>query len=107
MTTPALTLYRDGSANLNGDATRLLSQACACTLLPPGLPGSRWQLLPLATPDPTTTSLRMDRGILRLRCSALAAGLFAALPDSQKSLGLELVPTANGLYKLCPKNGQK
>ena len=107
MLTPALTLYRDGSANLNGEATRLLADATALTLLPPGLPGSRWQLLPHAEAMPATTRLRNDRGILRFRSSALAAGLFAALPDTQKALALEFQPTANGLFQLCPKNGQK
>jgi hypothetical protein len=93
--TPTLTIYRDGLANLNGQATAMLSRTEAVMLLPPGGPRVRWVLVP-ALPDlegladKVRLVGRADRDHLRFRYPALALALFAALPLTQKALRLQL-----------------
>lgn len=103
---PALTLYRDGYANLNGEATRALpSQASELTLWPPTSRRRQWLLLPAAGELAGEIKLvgRADRGHLRFRAPALAVALFAALPDAQPSLRLQLEPAGTG-WRLVAQN---
>lgn len=96
---PQLTLYRDGLANLNGDATRTLpAGADSLLLLPPAGPRRRWLLLPASAGVEGEIRLigRADRGNLRFRAPALAVALFAALPDSQQSISLRLYTSGAG-----------
>lgn len=95
-----LTLYRDGLANLNGEATRLLSKLSdTVSLFPPAGPRRRWVLRPATEELPGEVKLvgRTDRSRhLRFRHPALGLALFAALPDSQQSLKLLLQPLGSG-----------
>lgn len=97
---PALTLYRDGGlANLNGEATRLLSRnSDSLLLLAPAGPRARWVLLPAT--DGLSGEIRLigraDRGNLRFRAPAMALALFAALPEAQAALRMVLEPLGNG-----------
>jgi hypothetical protein len=96
---PALTLYRDGLANLNGEATRALpAHGQALMLLPPTTSRRQWLLLPADGELAGDIRLigRPDRGNLRFRSSHLAVSLFAALPAAQGSLRLQLEPAAPG-----------
>ncbi|GAA4362182.1 hypothetical protein GCM10023185_29870 [Hymenobacter saemangeumensis] len=98
---PLLTVYRDGLCNLNGDAARALARAKAVTLAAPTAPGSRWLLLPLAEEQPGSLALYSpDRGGQRFRAYALAAAVFALLPDTQKKLCLEMAPLPGGIFQL-------
>lgn len=106
---PALTLYRDGLANLNGEATRALpSQATDLVLWPPTTRRRQWLLLPADGELAGDIRLvgRTDRGSLRFRAPALAVALFAALPETQQSLRLQLEPMATG-WRLVHKSVQQ
>ncbi|MGI4884263.1 MAG: hypothetical protein ACRYFR_04820 [Janthinobacterium lividum] len=99
-TTPQLTLYRNGIANLNCEAAQHLAKAVAVSLAAPASPGSRWLLLPHYAAEAGALSLYADRGGQRFRAYGLATALFAALPDSQKKLQLELRPAAGAMFRL-------
>jgi hypothetical protein len=49
---PKLTLDRDGLTNLNGEASRALERAVGVSLTAPGVPGSRWALVPVELAEP-------------------------------------------------------
>jgi hypothetical protein len=97
---PALTLYREGGlANLNGEATRLLSRnSDSLLLLAPAGPRARWVLLPAT--DGLSGEIRLigrvDRGNLRFRAPSMALALFAALPEAQAALRMVLEPSGTG-----------
>lgn len=97
---PTLTLYRDGLANLNGEATRLLSKVSdSISLFAPAGPRRRWVLRPATEDLPGEVKLvgRTDRSRhLRFRYPALGLALFAALPESQQALRLVLEPLGTG-----------
>ena len=95
--TPALTLYRNGLANLNGEATRQLPAGCTTLLLvPPNRASQYWVLVPATGGLLGDIPLvgRADRGNLRFRARSLAVALFAALGREQPALHLVLEPTA-------------
>jgi hypothetical protein len=105
---PTVTLYPDGLANLNGDASRLLPKGTDCfLLLPPTAARPRWAILvgPSALAGDIKLSSRSDRlGALRFRAPQLALSLFAALPTKQTALKLQLEPetTRPDLFQLLP-----
>ncbi|OGX81995.1 hypothetical protein BEN47_05080 [Hymenobacter lapidarius] len=90
-----LTLYRDGLANLNGEATRALpAGAASLLLLPPNRASPHWVLVPATGGLLGDIQLvgRSDRGNLRFRAPSLAVALFAAVPREQPALRLVLEP---------------
>jgi hypothetical protein len=102
MSTPILTLYRDGLISLNGDALRALDKATAVLLTAPSAPGAPWLLLPVSSAQ--AGSLRIYRARLdaraRFRSYALASAAFAFLPESQKALTLSMLPADEKLFRL-------
>lgn len=100
MSIPALTLYRDGLVNLNGDATRVLKNGQReLMLLPPATTRPRWMLLPSIPGLGLEINLigwaARDRH-LRFRAPALAVAVFAALPPEATSIRLALDPLPHG-----------
>lgn len=103
--TPTLTIYRDGLANLNGQATAMLAKTESVMLLPPGGPRLRWVIVPAlrdleGLADKVRLVGRADRDHLRFRYPALALALFAALPQGQKALRLQLEHTQSNGWEL-------
>ncbi len=108
-----LTLYRDGYANMNGEAARALATDVAALRLfaPASLDAPYWQLMDLTAEENGGPALagniaicrRTDRlGHLRFRCAAMATALFACLPDDTTLLRLELTPTEHNCFQLLP-----
>jgi hypothetical protein len=110
---PVLTLYRDGYANLNGEAARELATDVAALRLfaPASLDAPYWHLLALtaeiadapALTDSVSVCRRHDRlGHLRFRCCAMSTALFACLPEGTRQLRLELTPATHNRFQLLP-----
>jgi len=100
---PQLTIYRDGLANLNGEATRALPPGTeSLLLLPPTRQAGWWMAIPATAALAGNTPLhgRADPGNMRFRAYELAVALFAALPAARKSVRLALQPAAAGGWHL-------
>jgi hypothetical protein len=102
MSTPALTLYRDGLVSFNGEAARAIGKSTAVVLTAPSAPGAHWLMLPVADEQPGALRIYTPKrdARRRFRAYALASAAFALLPAGQKTLTLAMVPADEKLFRL-------